>query len=363
MIFWREQSKQCMFRLMPLLVLAGIAQPAMAATCGITGSATATATTYDPFETMGFTTNVTLTLARVNGGGGEKTDIVNFYLKGRDSDSVGTTITATSAVVSGTVEGIGLDIFYDYNEATPTVSPTSLTPSSAARFLKVNFTGNNKDSDTVVVNFTVTLPRNLNAVAATDLPFDAYFGCSTTGGGSPTQQTGTLSNAIRMPINVVSALRASFVGAALDFGELAQVTQLQASSRKTPASNYVRVQSSGPYQVSLGVASGDGLPFTMTPNGATPTGDAAAQERQKIRYSLKFLGQTRSPTQTAAINQVCARAGVGDAVEDRLLIQGTLIDGGNTKDISPNYTEALVVTVSPLVSTAVAPTDCGSFAL
>ncbi|MEL0253461.1 MAG: hypothetical protein VW935_16185, partial [Novosphingobium sp.] len=61
MIFWREQSKHCI-RLMPLLVLAGIAQPAMAATCGITGSATATATTYDPFETMGFSTNVTLTL-------------------------------------------------------------------------------------------------------------------------------------------------------------------------------------------------------------------------------------------------------------------------------------------------------------
>lgn len=346
-----------------VLGMFGGAGAAQAATCGITGSATASSATYDPFETTGFTTNVTLTLTRVNGNGGAKTDIVNFYLKGRDADSVGTTVTATSAVVAGSIEGIGLDIFYDYNEANPTVSPTSLSPSTAARFLKVNFTGNNRDSDTVVVNFSVALPRNLNATAATELPFDAWFGCSTTGGGAPTQQTGTLPNAVRMPINIVSALRASFVGSALDFGELAQVVQAQAATVKTSTANYVRVQSSGPYQVSLAVAGGDTLPFTLTPGGAVPTGDAAAQEQQKIRYSLRFLGQSRSPTATTAITQNCARAGVGDAVEDRLPIQGTLIDGGSTKTISPNYTEALVVTISPLISTAVAPTDCGSIAL
>jgi hypothetical protein len=331
---------------------------AQAATCGIVGSATATSVTYDPFETTGFTTNVTLSLSRVNGAGGQKTDIVNFYLKGRDADSVGTTVTPTSAVVAGTVEGIGLDIFYDYNEATPAVSPASVSPSSAARFLKVNFTGNNRDSDTVVVNFTVTLPRNLNATAASELPFDAWFGCSTTGGGAPTQQTGTLANAIRMPINIVSALRASFVGTSLDFGELAQVANAQAPTVKTSASNYVRVQSSGPYQVSLSVMAGDGQPYTLTPNGAS-TSDIS----QQIRYSVRFLGQTRSPTATTAITQTCARAGVGDAVEDRLPVQGTLIDGGSTKAISPNYVENLVVTISPLVAGTAAPADCGTIPL
>ena len=254
--------------------------------------------------------------------------------------------------------GIGLDIFYDYNEATPTVSPTSLSPGSTARFLKVNFTGNNNQSDSVVVNFTVTLPRNLNATAANELPFDAWFGCSTTGGGSPTQQTGTLANAVRMPINIVSALRASFVGTALDFGELAQVTDAQASTITTSTANYVRVQSSGPYQVSLGVMAGDAQPYTLTPNGSSTSVTA-----QQIRYSVRFLGQTRSPTNTTAITQTCARAGVGDAVEDRLQVQGKLVDGGSTKSISPNYSENLVVTISPLVAGTAAPTDCGSIPL
>ncbi|MBB4613567.1 hypothetical protein [Novosphingobium taihuense] len=344
--------------LLALLTGAGLSLPdaVQAATCGIAGSATATSVTYDPFETTGFTTNVTLSLSRVNGAGGQKTDIVNFYLKGRDADSVGTTVIPTSAVVAGSVEGIGLDIFYDYNEATPAVSPTSLTPGAGARFLKIDFTGNNRDSDTVVVNFAVTLPRNLNATAASELPFDAWFGCSTTGGGSPTQQTGTLANAVRMPINIVSALRAGYVGTALDFGELAQVTNAQAPTVKTLASNYVRVQSSGPYQVSL--SAGDSQAYVLTPNGASTTNTA-----QQIRYSVRFLGQTRSPGNTSAITQTCARAGVGDAVEDRLPVQGTLIDGGSTKNISPNYTENLVVTISPLVAGTAAPTDCGSITL
>lgn len=336
----------------------GLTPAARAATCGIIGSASATTATYDPFETTGFTTNVTLSLSRVNTQGGEKTDFVNFYLKGRDSDSVGTTVIASSAAVAGSVEGLGLDIFYDYNETPPTVSPTSLSPTSASRFLKVIFNGNNRDSDSLVVNFTITLPRNLNATASTELPFDAWFGCSTTGGGQPTQQTGTLVNAIRMPINIVSALRASYVGTALDFGELAAVTNVQAPNVKTLSSNHVRVQSSGPYQVSLGVMAGDAQPYTLTPNGSSTTDTA-----QQIRYSVRFLGQNRSPSNTTAITQTCARAGVGDAIEDRLPVQGTLIDGGSTKTISQNYSENLVVTITPLVAGATAPTDCGGIAL
>lgn len=335
-----------------------VARAASAATCGITGSAVATVATYDPFETTGFTTSVTLTLTRINGNGGEKTDIVNFYIKGRDADSVGTSVVANSAAVAGQVTGLGLDIFYDYNEAVPTVSPTSLSPSATARFLKVVFTGNNGASDTAVVTFTVTLPRNLNATAATELPFDAYFGCSTTGGGQGTQQSGNLPNAIRMPINILSALRAGFVGTALDFGELAQVTAVQAPTVKTSTSNYVRVQSSGPYQVSLAVDSADANPYTLTPNASATT-----DPLQRIRYSLKFLGQTRSATAATPITQTCARAGVGDVVEDRLPLQGTLIDGGTSKAVSPNYSEFLVVTISPLAAGTAAPVDCGNIAL
>lgn len=333
------------------LLAAGTAQ---AATCGISGSATATVATYDPFESSGFSTTVTLTLARVNGSGGQKTDKVNFYLRGRDADSVGTSVVPTSAAVAGQVIGIGYDIFYDYNEAVPTVSPASLDPTASNRFLKIDFTGNNNNSDTAVVNFTVNLPRNLNATAATELPFDAYFGCSTTGGGPSTQQTGSILGAVRMPINVISALRATYAGTALDFGELAQVTAVQASAVKTAVNNYVRVQSSGPYSVTLSSAGH----YVMTPGGAATTDPA-----QKIGYSLRFLGETRSPSAATTISRTCVRAQIGDAMEDHLLVQGTLVDGGSGKAISPNYRDTLTVTISPLISTAGATTDCGSFSL
>lgn len=332
------------------LAIAGSAQ---AATCGITGTATATTATYDPFESTNFSTVVTLNLARVNGSGGEKTDIVNFYLKGTSADSNGTTVVAQSAAVAGQVIGLGYDVFYDYNQSNPTVGPTSLDPTAGNKFLKVIFSGNNKESDTVDVTFQVTLPQNVNASAGSYLPFDVYFACSTTGGGGKTQQTGSIAEAIKMPISVPSALRASYAGTALDFGELVQVNDTQAPTVKTATGNYVRVQSSGPYQVQLSSAGN----YTMTPNGAT-----TSDPLQKIRYSLKFLGQTLASGSTP-VSQVCKRAQIGDLVEDRLLLQGTLVDGGTGKAISPNYRDTLTVTISPLAATTNATVDCGAFTL
>lgn len=79
---------------------------ATAATCGITGSATASGGTYDPFSPTGFpTATVALRLQRVNGAGGQKTDIVNFFLKSNSTAADGTSIIPTSVIVEGNVAG------------------------------------------------------------------------------------------------------------------------------------------------------------------------------------------------------------------------------------------------------------------
>lgn len=327
---------------------------ASAATCGITGSATATAATYDPFSPTGLpTTVVALQLKRVNGGGGEKTDAVNFFLKSNSTAADGTSIVPTSVAVDGLVTGLNLDIFYDFNEAPPIYAPTTLNPSPANKYLKIEFTGNNAASDSATVNFQVTLPANLDLNASTTLPFDAIFACSTTGGGGQTQQTGSIINAVTFPITVLSALQASYGGTALDFGEIGDKTTAQVQAAPltyvTAPTNYVRVQSSGPYQVSLTSANN----YYMTPGGT-----ATANPLQKVGYRLKFLAVPRNPGDTAPISMICPRAGVGTAAEDHLNIQAQLAEGGAGKVVSPNYLDTLTVTIAPKAALT-APTSGG----
>lgn len=327
-------------------IAAALAGNAHAATCGIISSGTTSATvTYDPFNPTGLgSTSITLQLSRVNGSGGQKTDIVNFYLKAQNANANGTTVVANSVIVDGNSSGTGLDVFYDSTESPPVVAPTSVDPSSANKFLKIAFTGNNAASDFATVNFTVQLPPNLNLSNSATLSFDAIFACSTTGGGSPTQQTGQISNAISFPIKILSALQASYAGTDLAFGEVGNATTTQVGATpanyRTSADNYIRVQSSGPYKVTL--TSGNAYRMTY-PSGSLVTAN------QRINYSLKFLGLTRDETSTAAITRTCTRAGVGGAFEDKLYLQATLREGGQGKVVAPNYRDLLTVTIEPLV--------------
>lgn len=330
-----------------LAVLLGcMSGAAHAATCGIISAGTSTATVnYDPFNPTGLgATSITLQLQRVNGGGGEKTDKVNFYLRAHDSNANGTTLVANSIIVDGNYAGLGYDIFYDSTETAPVVAPTTVSPSAANKFLKIEFTGNNAASDYATVNFTVQLPANLNLTNSTTLSFDAIFACSTTGGGGPTQQTGQINNAITFPIKVLSALQASYAGTDLAFGEIGNITNTQVSatpaSYRTGVNNYVRVQSSGPYRVTL--TSGNGYRMTY------PTGNLGTAT-QRVNYGLKFLGQNRDETATSAIVKTCSRAGVGTSFEDRLYLQATLREGGQGKAVAPNYRDLLTVTIEPLI--------------
>ena len=359
-------SKLTIFRTLAVMLaatFATLAGTAQAATCGITGSASAQPAVYDPFNPTGLTaTNVTLNLTRVNTSGGGDTRIVNFYLKA--NSSIGTALDGTSlvpTVVAGSVSslGTGNNIFYNFNAIPPTVSPTSLVPSGANRFLQINFTGNNAGSDTAQVTFQVSLPANLNLNAIQNLSFDAFFGCNIQGGrDNGLEQSGTFGHAVTFPVVVLSALRTHYVGSALDFGEIGNVTtgSLVGTPQKTSPSNYVAVDSSGAYSVTLSSANG----FKLKKPGAVTSAD-------EVKYSLRFLGLNRDSTTTPAagaeaINRSCVRATLV-TVGNTLPIQATLQEGGSGKNPSPTYADILTVTITPLVYSDTGTFSCGTFTL
>jgi hypothetical protein len=332
---------------------------ALAATCGIIGSATAQTAVYDPFAPTPFAaTTVTLSILRVDppGANGGKTAVVNFYLKARDASANGTSIVPTSVVTAGTFAGTGLNIFYDFTASPPTLQPTSTTnPSGANRFLKIEFTGNNAASNPAVVTFSVNLPANLNLASSADLPFDAYYSCTTTGGGAPTDQVGQLNNAVVFPIKVLSALQASFVGTALDFQEIGTETT---GGKTTGTSQYVRVQSSGAYTVALQSQNAFRL---RHPSGSL------ANSVETVKYKLKAFGQfysfaTNPSPGAVAFTKQCARAGIGTGNEDRVYLQGVLEEGGagKTPSLGGNYSDTLTVTVTPQDIGTTYSADCNA---
>lgn len=328
--------------------------------CGISGSATASPANYDPFNPTGLqVTNVSLTLSRINGSGGQKTDIVNFYLGDLTGRSNGVQVIPRTTAVAGQVLGLGYDIFYDTTETKPIVSPTSLDPSPGNRFLKIIFTGNNQNSDTAVVNFDVIVPAETSLQANNnDLFFTAFFGCSTTGGGAPTQQTGQLSDTVRFPIHVMSALRATYTGAALDFGEIGNIDNAGAPGKNTGSNNYIRVESTGPYRVTWSSANAYRL-LNQNYTLATATGT------ELVKYNLGFMGETRSNTNSATGTVVCPSAGLKTAFEDKLYMRATLAEGGagKTPSLNRNYSDELTVTIEPLVYNAPAGSDCSAIPL
>lgn len=335
----------------------GLAPSAQAqtTTCGITGTSSAAPVLYDPFNPTGLApTTITLNLTRVNNSGGGDTRIVNFYLRARDNKADGTSIVPIAVTGSVLFEGLNQNIFYNFNAPAPTVSPSTVSPSATQRFLKINFTGNNAASDIATVVFQVQLPANLDLNTTTNLAFDAFFGCSIQGGqANQREQIGSFNNAVVFPITVLSALQASYAGAALDFGEVGDKTTTEVlaapNAYTTPPINSVRVRSSGPYSVSLTSDNAYRLTF---PGGILGT------PSNVLNYKVRFLGQERSNANPTFSTVTCQRAGVPTAEADVLPVVATLLEGGSGKLVSPNYSDNLTVTVTPLLLGAPSQQNC-----
>lgn len=354
-------SRLTIFRTLAIMLgaaVAALAGTAQAATCGITGSASSGGAVYDPFNPTAATAHVTLNLIRIDppGANGGKTAVVSFYLSSSNTAANGTQIIPTSVSVSGGASYVpNTSIFYNTGAIGPNMGPptSTLTPTAGNVYLKVAFTGNNAASDPAIVQFDVILPPNSNFNASTTLSFDATFRCTTTGGGAPTDQAGSLPGAMTFPVTVLSALKTYYAGTALDFGEIGNITTTSLST--TPKftldpgnTNYINVRSSGAYSVAL--TSGNG--FKLKRPGATTAND-------EVAYQLVFMGQTPSPSApTTFTTQNCARAGLTAAGEN-LAIKAKLLEGGSGKTPSPTYSDILTVTITPLTYVTVAPIQCG----
>ena len=131
---------------------------------------------------------------------------------------------------------------------------------------------------------------------------------------------------------------------------------LGGTPQKTNPANYVFVQSSGAYSVTLSSANG----FKLKKPGAVTTAD-------EVKYNLHFLGLDRDSTTTpvpgaTAISRSCIRATLS-SVGNSLPIQATLQEGGSGKNPSPTYADVLTVTVTPLIYSDPGTFACGTFGL
>lgn len=322
------------------------ASAASAQTCGMTGSgAVGSTATYDPFNPSGLgSTTISLTVTRFNPPGGSRTEHVRFILRAQSAAANGITITpiGVAATDQANLEAPLVNIFYNFGAPGPSLSGT---PSAGNRFAHIEFSGNNAGSNTVTLTFAVTFPANLNLTETQNLSFDMDFACTTQPAGGAA--TGTIPNALTFPVRVLSGLQASFVGPALDFGEVGDKTDTDVTS--APATftrtGNIRVASSGPYNLTLTSANG----YRMT-----YTGGNLALENQILRYQLTFGTQTRNPTNVTPIGPYrCVRAGLGSPpLSGGVLLPVTvrLLEGGNDEVPAAQYRDELTVTLAPQVT-------------
>lgn len=323
--------------------LPAAAQVMFSSACGVTGIATAPATIiYDPFAPGGLSqATIPLVLQRKRGLLGY-TDEVSLIL----------TAPVGSPALSVTYQGYNVL----YAEGATAGRPRALTGqdggAGAAGEIRYEF-GNIFATDlSAPLNLRVSVPPGTELTAGEPIYFDVQYICSgeglIQGVPSPIRE----SRAIRLEVNVVSALQAYYAGSALDFGEIGDATtaQVQANPERytTSSANSLRVRSSGPYEVRVRSQNDFRLTF---PGGST------ANTAETVRYSVRFLGQDIA-SNAAFGTRTCARAGVGGAT-GVLPIRAKLTEGGAGKTPSGSYGDTITVTFSPIVTTSTAQSCSG----
>jgi spore coat protein U-like protein len=304
------------------------ASPAFAQSCGVTGSAQASSSiTYDPFGPNGLQqVTIPLVLTRY-AVGGAKTQTVNFVL------------TKPAGTPNYQVLYNGVSVLY-------TEGATGGRPgigSQSAGEISYNFGGASAPDQSTPFNLVVTVPAGLDLSAGQPIRFDISYVCNGTGGMKDVTIPTKLTSAVQINVNVLSALQASYVGPALDFGEVGTKSDAQAPTDPGPRTGYIRVASSGPYSVEMRSEKG----YRLSYPGGNP-----AVANQAIAYQASLLGQTRNPTDSSGIRQVCSRAGLATASTGqgvRIPVTVTLLQGGQNKLPAPTYQDNLIVTITPLL--------------
>lgn len=304
------------------------ARPALAQSCGVTGSAQASSSiTYDPFGPNGLQqVTVPLVLTRY-AVGSAKTQRANFVL------------TKPAGTPNYQVLYNGVSVLYTEGATGGRPSIGSQNPGE----ISYNFGGASAPDQSTPFNLVVTVPAGLDLSSGQPIRFDILYVCNGTGGMRDVTVPTKLTNALQINVNVMSALQASYAGPALDFGEIGAKSDVQVASDPGPRTGFIRVASSGPYSVEMRSEKGYKLGF---PGGNT------AIAIQAIEYQATLLGQTRSPANSSSIRVICSRAGLAGTTGSqgvRIPLTTTLLQGGLGKLPAPTYQDNLVVTITPLI--------------
>lgn len=320
------------------------AQSSFSPYCGVTGNATAPATIlYDPFSAGGLSqATIPLVLQRGRSTGTGRTSEVSLVL------------VAPTGTPPLTITYQGFNVLYP--EGSTAGRPRALTSqdagAGAAGEIRYEFGSQNASDLSTPLNLRVSVPPGTDLSAGTPLYLDIVYICSGVLGQADVSVPQRQSQAIRLDINVVSALQAYYAGSTLDFGEVGDVTTqdvLANPARYTTSSlNSLRVRSSGPYEVTVRSQNNFRLTF---PGGNT--GSAA----QTIGYSVRFLGRDVA-SNSAFGTRACARAGLG-GVAGVLPIQAQLTEGGAGKTPSASYADTITITFTPIVLASAAQQCAG----
>ena len=343
-----------------LIGLAAATTAHAAGRCDVESQAGGTSSAnYDPFAASPTIANINgVQMFRIRGTGNEVTTGVTFYFKARATGFDGSTLQVLSGSGSGgSGEGFNNNILVGSAQAGPALNNNSPPPAGT---FKWTFGSGNTNAP-FSLNYRLTLPAALNTAASTQLVFDLYYSCTarSVNGAQTFTDTGTIAGAVGLNVSVLNALQAYFNGQAsantlsFDLGEVGTTTT--ATVGATPATytrnGFINVRSSGAYSVSLTSDNN----FRMTYPGGNP-----ATPAQSLTYSATLLGQTRSGTSGSGaavppITRQCLRAGV-PAPGSQLPLVVTLTEGGTAKTPAPVYSDRLVITIAPIVSTSL--TSC-----
>jgi hypothetical protein len=166
--------------------------------------------------------------------------------------------------------------------------------------------------------------------------FDVQYLCDYLDGRS---DRGTDNRAFLVYFPVTTAVQASLVGTEPDFGEIGTLSNTDVAGSPpstTRRQHYLRVASTGPYQVDV-VSQNN---WRMTATGA-PTANPA----ERIAYRYELLDQELDSTRPNFTPVRCQSSGISG---ENIALTAILTEGGMGKVPSPNYRDIITITVTPL---------------
>jgi len=152
---------------------------------------------------------------------------------------------------------------------------------------------------------------------------------------------------ILFPVN--SAVQASLVGTEPDFGEIGTLSDIDVAGAPPSTKrrdHYMRVASTGPYEV-----------MVVSQNGwrMTATGAPSSNATERIGYRYELLGQTLDSGQPNFTPVRCDASGISG---ENIRLTATLTEGGQGKLPAPTYRDIITITVTPMAVTVTDTERC-----